>query len=282
MKARTTAMLSLAMLAVLAVSTGTWLWARALPTPPLLVPFTETAENLPVPPVPPRLAEGEDYEHCMAMLTNDPAGANAFAEAWLATGGGDGAQHCLALAQIELGDPETGAATLEKLAASSHAPDLARATVFGQAGQAWLMAGDASRAYAAATLALSLSPDDADLLIDRSVAAATLERYGDAVSDLDHALARDPKRDDALVFRGAAYRHLDQIDRATEDIDHALQIDPDNADALLERGILRQRQGNREGARADWERAIALAPDTATADLAQQNLALLEAGPPTQ
>jgi hypothetical protein len=33
------------------------------------------------------------------------------------------------------------------------------------------------------------------------------------------------------------------------------------------------------GARTDWERAISLSPDSATADLAQQNLALLEAGP---
>jgi regulator of sirC expression with transglutaminase-like and TPR domain len=48
---------------------------------------------------------------------------------------------------------------------------------------------------------------------------------------------------------------------------------------LLERGILRQRRNDDEGARADWQRAISLAPDTATADLAEQNLALLEAGP---
>jgi tetratricopeptide (TPR) repeat protein len=216
------------------------------------------------------------------MLSADPAGANAFAEAWTATGGGDGAEHCLALSQVALGNPDRGADLLEKLAGHSRAADLARAAVYGQAGQAWLMAGDASRAYAAATLALGLSPDDPDLLIDRSIAAATLERYRDAISDLDHALSVDPRRDDALVFRGAAYRHLNRLDMAQDDIDHALLLDPDNADALLERGILRQRQSNPEGARADWERAIALEPDTATADLAQQNLALLEAGPPTQ
>ena len=62
-------------------------------------------------------------------------------------------------------------------------------------------------------------------------------------------------------------------------MDRALTLDGDNAEALLERGILRQRQNDRGGARSDWEKAIALAPDTPTADLAQQNLALLEAGP---
>ena len=40
-----------------------------------------------------------------------------------------------------------------------------------------------------------------------------------------------------------------------------------------------QRLGELAGARSDWEHAADLAPDTPTADLAQQNLALLEAGP---
>ena len=48
---------------------------------------------------------------------------------------------------------------------------------------------------------------------------------------------------------------------------------------LVERGILRQRMGDGAGARADWEHAIELDPDSTTADLAEQNLALLEAGP---
>jgi tetratricopeptide (TPR) repeat protein len=282
MNARGTVFGSAVMLSVLVIGTGAWrmFHAPARPIPaPTATPLLEAP--LPIPPVPPRVAEGEDYERCLTMLSADPAGANAFAEAWMATGGGDGARHCLALAQVALDNPDTGAALLEKLAGSSRAPDLARAAVYGQASQAWLMAGDAARAFAASTLALTLSPDDPDLLIDRSIAAATLERYRESIQDLDHALAIDPKRDDALVFRGAAYRHLNQMEQAQEDIDHALLLDPDNADALLERGILRQRQGNPVGARADWDRAITLAPDTATADLAEQNLSLLEAGPAT-
>ena len=47
----------------------------------------------------------------------------------------------------------------------------------------------------------------------------------------------------------------------------------------LERGIIRQLRGDTAGARADWERTIEVAPDSSAADLAQQNLALNEAGP---
>jgi tetratricopeptide (TPR) repeat protein len=256
--------------------------APAKPVAPVESPPDSQALPLPVPPVPPRIAQGEDYERCLAMLDRDPEGARTMAETWQSADGGEGATHCLALATIELGEPETGAQMLEQLAGSSKAADLARAAVFGQAGQAWLMAGEAGRAYGAATLALALSPNDPDLLIDRAVAAGTLKHFADAISDLDRALDIDPKRPDALVLRGSAWRHDGQLDLARDDIDRALAQDPENAEAYLERGILRQRRGNFDGAHADWERAMKLAPDSPTADLAQQNLALLEAGPARQ
>ena len=81
----------------------------------------------------------------------------------------------------------------------------------------------------------------------RSIAAASLERYDEAVDDLTRALDLDPRRSDALVFRGAAWRHLNQMGLAQDDIDRAFALDPENADALLERGILRQRRGDRKG-----------------------------------
>ena len=272
MRNRATLLLCLALGLAVAAS-GVWWWQEGAAA------VEEADEALPLPPIPPRIAEGPDYERCLSMLNADPSGARAFAEAWSATGGGEGATHCSALATIALGEPDQGAAILDKLAGGSRAASAARASLYGQAGQAWLIAGDAERALASATLALAMTSDDADLLIDRSIAAATLEHFHDAVDDLTRALDIDPRRVDALVFRAAAWRHLGQLDLASDDVDRAFVLDPDNADALLERGILRQRRGDRRGARADWERAVELGPDTATGDLAQQNLALLDAGP---
>lgn len=253
---------------------GLWLLHGRAPAP-----TAEDEAALPVPPVPPRIAEGTEYDRCLSMLAGDPEGANGYAEAWEGAGGGEGAVHCHALAAIALGNAQTGAEMLEHLASASHDDNATRASLFGQAGQAWMMAGDTARAYAAATLALSLDPDDPDLLVDHAVAAATLEHHQEAVTDLDHALEIEPRRTDALIYRAAAERHLQHLDLAQDDVDRALALDPGNADALLERGILRQRQGDEAGARADWERAKELAPNTATSDLAEQNLALLEAGP---
>ncbi len=259
---------------LLAAGGAAW-WMR--PPPP--AEGTEAAESLPIPPVPPRVAQGERYERCLAMLPDDPNGAELLAQSWQTEGGGAGAEHCLALARIALGDPAAGAGLLDHIAGGSAAPGAARAVVYDQAAQAWLMAGQAERAFAASTQAVLLAPDSPDFLIDRALAAELLARWADAVDDLGRALDGDPRRPDALVLRGSALRHLGRLAEARDDVDRALALDPDNTEALLERGILRQRGDDRSGARQDWERAITLAPDSQAADLARQNLALLEAGP---
>ena len=240
---------------------------------------TVSEDDLPVPPVPPRIAEGENYDKCLSMLTSDPSGAFTFADTWQANGGGDGATHCRALAEVELGDPEEGAGLLDKLGTRSKAAPAARAAILAQAGQAWLMASLPQQALTSATAALALLPDEPDLMIDRAIANSSLEHFAEADDDLTRALDIDARRGDAFVLRAAARRHLGRLDQAAADVEQALDLDSDDPDALLERGILRQRTGNPTGARADWERAISLSPDTATGDLAQQNLALLEAGP---
>jgi len=276
------ALIGAAAVLLLAGAGGGAFWVFHADTPAQAAATAPEPQPLPVPPIPPRIAQGDEYEHCLAMLDRDPQGALGMAESWQAAHGGEGAAHCLALATIELGNAQAGAEMLEQIASSSTAPDLARAAVFGQAGQAWLMADDAGHAFGALTLALALSPDDPDLLIDRAVASGDLKHYPEAIDDLDRALAIDPKRPDALVLRGSALRHVGELDRARDDIERALAQDPENAEAYLERGILRQRQGDIDGAHADWEQAIRLAPDSPTADLAQQDLSLLEAGPKRQ
>ena len=264
---------AIAVLAVAAIGTTIWRYDHgesAADSPPA---------PLPVPPFPPRIASGDAYEHCLATLTDDPDSARSIADAMVAEGGGDGAARCLGLALIATGHPDQGAERLELLASSSLAPDLARATVFGQAGQARLMANDPAHALADATMALKLSPDDTELLIQRAQAEEAQQKWADAIADLTAALTQDPRRSDALVLRAADRRRAGQLDLATQDADRAISLDPDYAEARLERGIERQRLGDGTGARRDWQRARDLDPNSITADLAEQNLALLDAGP---
>jgi tetratricopeptide (TPR) repeat protein len=269
---RTLLLGAFAAVALGALTAGVWLVVTPSPAP-------AAEEALPLPPEPPRLADGPEAERCFALLRNDPEAAHAEAVAWEAAGGAEAAQQCAALAMLALGDPAGAAERLERIAAQVVAGRTPRAAVLAQASQAWLMAGNASRAALTATLALALTPEDPELLMDRAVALGILGRYGEAAADLDHVLDGEADRPDALVLRAAAWRHLERAEAALRDVERALSVAPDNAEALLERGILRQLAGDTEGARMDWERAIEVAPDSTAADLAAQNLALSEAGP---
>jgi tetratricopeptide (TPR) repeat protein len=235
--------------------------------------------DLPVPPFPSRIAEGEQYDQCMTMIAADPEGAEAIATSWQAKGGGDAAVHCQALAAIANGEPETGAAMLENLAHGDKAASLTRAVLLGQAAEARMMAEQANLAFKDTTEALAIAPDDPDLLIGRANAKDALDRPNEALDDLNRALTLDPARGDALVSRASVWRKMNRLAEARADIDRALALDSEDPDALLERGILRQAAGDLAGAREDWTHARNVDPNSEAAELAAQNLNLLDSGP---
>lgn len=254
---------------LLAAGGGSWWWLAG----------AAREEVLPTPPEPPRLADSSDYERCIEMVDEDPEGARALADRLAMEGLGEASAHCAALALLTLGDAARAAEALERIATRSQAGIRARAAVFGQAGEAWIAAGRPERAHAALSLALALTPEDADLLTERAIASLALDRPAEALADAERVVALDASRAEAWVLRASAERRLDRVAPAAESIAQALRLAPDNAEALLERGILRQMRGDGAGARSDWERVIELAPDSAAADLAAQNMALMEAGP---
>ena len=234
----------------------------------------------PAKPGPPRAAdaEAEAYAKCMKLAQDDPAAGRKLAQSWRERGGGHPAEHCLAVSLIGLRQYKDGADRLEKLAqAMVRAPAALRADVLGQAAQAWLLAGDAGRAYAADGMALGLRPDDPELLVDRAAAAGSAGWFDKAVADLDRVLQADPNRLDALVYRASANRSLGRLDPALADIEAALKLAPDSAAALLERGNIRGLRGEIDGARADWVRVASLAPGTAAATAAKTNIARVDA-----
>jgi tetratricopeptide (TPR) repeat protein len=238
-----------------------------------------------LPPVPPRSAEADaaTYERCMKLAREDPAAARHVAERWRERGGGHPADHCVAVVLIGLGQYRPAASRLEKLAqAMVHAPAPLRSEVLGQAAQAWLLAGDPARAYAADGAALALRPADgdltvADLLVDRAEAAGSAGWFDKALADLDRVLKADPARLDALIYRASAYRSLGRLDPALADIDKALNLAPDSVPALLERGNIRRLRGDIDGARQDWARVAMLAPGSAAETAAKANIEGLDA-----
>jgi tetratricopeptide (TPR) repeat protein len=266
-----------ALFVVLGAAAGTAWWRHEASEP---APAEIAADDLPVPPFPPRIAGDDDeYDKCLATLVDDPEAAEAMAATWQATGGGDAATHCQGLAMIANGEPDAGADLLEHLAHGGKIQGLAQVVLLSQASQARLMADDTATALKDATEALDLAPDDPELLIDRAAVNDAIGHSGEEMDDLNRALSLDDSRGDALVLRSAVWRRMDKLDEARADIEKAIALDPDDAEALLERGIIRQRMGDASGARADWTRAQEVDPSSEAAELAAQNLTLLEAGP---
>ncbi len=216
------------------------------------------------------------YERCMLLARQDPSQGLNEALAWESMGGGEAARHCGAIALVGLRQYDKAARRLEDLAAESQSSAKLRAGMLAQAGQAWLLAGDPERAFAAQTKALNLVPGAPDLLVDRAESLAEQKKYKEALADLDQALAAAPNRVDALTFRGTAKRFLDDRKGAEIDIAKALSIDPNYQDAWLESGILKRLAGNDVEARQAWSKVLEIAPHSAAADSARRDIELLD------
>lgn len=216
------------------------------------------------------------YPVCMAAARTDPEKAFDAAQQWLNVGGGDAARHCEAVALMGMKRYAQAADRFENLAQSTHVEPDTKGTLLGQAGQAWLLAGNAERARSVLNKALMLDPDDVDLYVDYSQALAALGNYAGAAAELDKALVRDPLNADALVFRASARRLLEETALAREDVERALNLDPGHLEGLLERGILRRLAGDAAGARQDWMWIIHLAPNSEAAESARANLERLD------
>lgn len=222
----------------------------------------------------------KEYAACMNLARADPGKAFEKAQGWQRRDGKLAARHCMAVALIGQQQFIEAARMLEQLAkdAGGKLAGL-EGDLLGQAGQAWLMAGEGARAVAAFTNALGKTPDDVELLIDRAIAYGSEARYWQAIDDLNRATEIAPERAEAYLLRASAYRHVDSLELATEDVNRSLALEPDNPDALLERGIIRRLAGDDMSAWRDWLMVLEIAPDSAAAKDARGNLERLEVKP---
>lgn len=216
------------------------------------------------------------YDSCIQLSETHPDQALEMASKWAPIGGGEGAAHCRALALIGLNDFGQGASELEELAQKSKGPVGLRANLLEQAGQAWLLQGEPTRAYNAQTAGLKLvtpdMPQYVRLLVDRAATLAEGAKFKDAIVDLDAALKQKPDSADALAFRATARRNLREIDLALTDAEAAVAADPRNVNARLERANIYKLKGRLDDARRDWVLIPQLAPDSDAAKAARANM----------
>lgn len=219
-----------------------------------------------------------ELRNCIALAETAPDAALERARAWEGRDGGDRARLCQGMALFHKGDFAEAGKRLEALAPVLGQGDgRATASLLGQAGWAWLRAGDAGRAEAIYTQALEHTPGDVDLLIDRAFARAEAERFWDALTDLDDAIGRDAGRADAYLYRAAAHKALSNLPMALDDVNRALELRPGDGEALVLRGAIKAAAGKPDAAKADWDLVLSREPDSSAARTARTNLMRLNA-----
>lgn len=225
----------------------------------------------------PASAPNSELKACLTLAEAQPDAALERAKGWEATGGGNPAKLCFALALFHRGDFAEAGRRLEDMAITLGREDKrAGASILGRAGWAWLRAGDNARAERLYSAALEHQPGDADLLVDRAIARAEGERFWDALDDLNAVLAKDPRRADAWLYRAAAHKALSNNRQALADVAQALELKPGDPEALLLRGNLKALIGDGKGARDDWKLVVRVAPDSGPARVARSNLEGME------
>lgn len=217
------------------------------------------------------------YDACLKKADRRPDEAFVMANEWLQNGDDPAAEHCAAVALVTLKQFGEAARRLDVLARKPSAGNAeVRAQLLGQAGNAWLLAGQPELATASFTAALALMPGEAEYLVDRARASALARKWAAAEADLSAALTAEPGNVAALVLRASARRAQKNIKGAMGDVTQALLMQDDNVEALVERGLLRAAQGDKAGARQDFMSVLAKAPESEAAASARLEIEKLE------
>ena len=225
------------------------------------------------------IAPPPSYLACLAQARQTPETAIASATAWRLAGGGVPARHCLGLAYLGAGKFAQAALAFEQ-AAMVAATENSKLTgdLWGQAGNAQLLAGDAQAALTDLDAALKASVAApgvrlGELRIDRARALVELGKLADARADLDTAVKLAPSDPVGWLLRATLARREGRYADAEVSLATALKLAPTDPAALLEAGNLAGMQGDIDSARTRWQAAVATAPKSEAGQAAAKALA---------
>ncbi|HEV8395459.1 MAG TPA: tetratricopeptide repeat protein [Vicinamibacterales bacterium] len=99
------------------------------------------------------------------------------------------------------------------------------------------------------------------------------ERFTDAISWYEKALALDPKNPDVSTDLGVSYYYTNRTDEALKRFEESLRINPKHTKTLLNKGIvLAFGKEDLKAAAAEWQKVVDLAPGTPEGEAAKRAL----------
>ncbi|WP_400770468.1 DUF6165 family protein [Methylosinus sporium] len=113
--------------------------------------------------------------------------------------------------------------------------------------------------------ALSITPDDPDVLYIHGNALQMLKRFDEALASYDKAIAISPDYVDAHFNRANTLQILGRLDDAVMSYERALSIKFDHVDAIINYGNALQELGRLGEALAAYDKALSINPGNAVA-----------------
>ena len=139
-------------------------------------------------------------------------------------------------------------------------------TMLLEEGEALRIGGFPERALPVYQQLLARSPASAGAHAGTGLALLELERYPEAIQELEEALALDPEMPIAGALHrhlGTAYVELGNFEEAAENFRRAIESDPDDADAMDRLGLLFFERGNFRDALGQYLAMVDLRPNSA-------------------
>ena len=220
------------------------------------------------------------YRACAALVRTNAEQALSVAGAWRVEGGGFHARQCLGLAYVGLERWQQAAEVYQDAARDADAGrDPRGADLWVQSGNAWIAAGEPTRAVQAFDSALATEHLSSELRgeahLDRARALVALDNAAGARTDLDRALELVPADPMAWYLSAELARRAGDLTRARVDIARAMELAPDHPGIALLAGTLAGLAGDMTEAERLYRRVAEGAPDTDAGRQASASLATL-------
>jgi tetratricopeptide (TPR) repeat protein len=122
------------------------------------------------------------------------------------------------------------------------------------------MLGHPGDALADLDTAIAMDPSYPDYYLDRGNLLFQMGRHDDALADYERALLLSPPLPEGYYNRAQLLLATGDLEAAKADLDHVLELDPGYLDAYINRAGLLVQFGLDEQARADVDAGLALAP----------------------
>ncbi|HZI80315.1 MAG TPA: tetratricopeptide repeat protein [Vicinamibacterales bacterium] len=123
------------------------------------------------------------------------------------------------------------------------------------------------------TAAINGDPRNTTAIVQLANVYFDAERFTDAISWYEKAIALDPKNADVSTDLGVSYYYTNRTDEALKRFEESLRIDPKHTKTLLNKGIvLAFGKEDLKGASVEWQKVVDLAPGSPEGEAARRAL----------